>query len=128
MSCSWSGDEWTVACPKSQCGRVKAKLGRKTKVCLPVALEKAMCATMRSTSLGCMGLVARSVFFPAGLRAGKGALGCGTALDMLCQEMHEAWWLGDASKRPAVTARKAFSHRGRAVTAKERVVVRGNNK
>ena len=42
---------------------VKAKLGRKTKVCLPAALEKAMCATKRCTSSGCMGLVARSLFF-----------------------------------------------------------------
>ena len=28
------------------------------------------------------------------------------------------------TKRPAVTARNAFSHRGRAITAKERDVVR----
>ena len=47
---------------RAECGRVKAKLGRKTKVCLPVALEKAKCATKRCTSSGCMGLVARSLF------------------------------------------------------------------
>ena len=35
---------------------VKAKLGRKTNVCLLVALVKAMCATMRCASSGCMGL------------------------------------------------------------------------
>ena len=34
--------------------------------------------------------------------------------------------MGDAIWRPAVTAWNAFSHRGRAVTAEERVVVRGN--
>ena len=45
-----------------QCGRVKAKLGRKTKVCPPAALVKAMCATMRCTLSNCMGLVARSLF------------------------------------------------------------------
>ena len=32
------------------------------------------------------------------------ALSCHMALDMLCQEMHEAWWWGDAAERPAVTA------------------------
>ena len=42
------------------------------------------------------------------------------ALDMLCQEMYEAWLLG------VVTERVLSSHRGRAVTAKERDVVRGN--
>ena len=51
------------ACPKSQCGKVKAKLGRKTRVCPLAALVKAMCATMRCTSSGCMGLVTRSLFF-----------------------------------------------------------------
>ena len=45
-----------------QCGRVKETLGRKTKVRLPVALEKATWATMRCMSSGCMGLVARSLF------------------------------------------------------------------
>ena len=30
-----------------QNGRVKAKLGRKTKVCLPMALKKATCAKKR---------------------------------------------------------------------------------
>ena len=56
------GDEWKMGCPKVECGRVKAKFGRKTKVCILVALEKAMWATMRCTSSGCMGLVARSLF------------------------------------------------------------------
>ena len=54
------------------------------------------------------------------------ALSCHMALDMLCQEMHEAWKLGDATERLAVTTVNAFSHRGRVVTAEERVVVRGN--
>ena len=35
------------------------------------------------------------------------ALSCHMALDMLCQEMHEAWFLNDATKRPAVTAQSA---------------------
>ena len=52
---------------RAPCGRVKAKFGRKTKV----ALEKAMCATMRCTSSGCMGLVARSLF-SGRIGAGKG--------------------------------------------------------
>ena len=50
------------ASQRAQCGRVKAKLGRKTKVCLPMALVKALCASMRCTASGCMGLVRRSLF------------------------------------------------------------------
>ena len=33
------------------------------------------------------------------------------ALDMLCQEMHEAWYSGDTTERPAVTACVLSSHR-----------------
>ena len=50
------------AAQRVQRGRVQAKPGRKTKVCLPVALEMAMWATIRCTSSGCMGLVAGSLF------------------------------------------------------------------
>ena len=32
------------------------------------------------------------------------ASSCRMALDMPCQELHEAWQLGDATERPAVTA------------------------
>ena len=68
-------------------GRVKAKFGRKTKVCLPLALEE----TRRCTSSGCMGLVARSLFSCKIGSWQKVALSCHMALDMLCQEMHGAW-------------------------------------
>ena len=64
----------------------KAKLARKTKVCLLVALVKAMCAT-RCTSSGCMGLVTRSLLEVWELAK---VASCDTALDMQCQEMHEA--------------------------------------
>ena len=50
------GDEWKMGCQRAQCGRAKAKLGQKTKVCPLVALVKAMCATMRCPSSRCMGL------------------------------------------------------------------------
>ena len=50
------------AAQRVQCGRVESKPGRKTKVCLLMALEKATWATMRCTSSGCMGLVTRSPF------------------------------------------------------------------
>ena len=52
---------------------MKAKRGRKTKMRPLVALVKAMCATTRCTSLGCVGLVTRS-FFPTGLGAGIGCI------------------------------------------------------
>ena len=61
MSRVW-GTKWKFAAQRGQCGRVETKLGRKTKVCLLVALVKATCATMRCTSSGCTDLVARSPF------------------------------------------------------------------
>ena len=60
-----------LAAQRVHCGKVKAKLGRLMTVRLPAPLVKAMCAMML----------------------------CGRrALDVLCQELHEAW-------SDAVTAR-----------------------
>ena len=70
-----------------QCGRVKAMLHRKTKVCPLAALVEAMCATMRCTSSGCVGLVTRSLF---SCRIGSWQ-SCHMALDMLCQEINGPW-------------------------------------
>ena len=73
------------------CGSEKAKFGRKTKVCLPVSPGKAMCATKRCMSLGCMGPGDNISLFLKDWELAKVALSCHMALDMLCQEMHEAW-------------------------------------
>ena len=67
--CHARGLDWVAQ--RVQCGRVKAKLGRRMKMRLLPPLVKAMWATTRCTSSGCMGPVTRS-FFPAGLGAGKG--------------------------------------------------------
>ena len=72
-------------------GEVGAELGQKTKACLEVTLEKAMWATKRCMSLGCVGLMTRSLFFLKDWELAKVALSCHMALDMLCQVMHEAW-------------------------------------
>ena len=53
---------------------MKAKLGLRMKMRLLAPLVKAMCAMMRCTSSGCMGLVARSLSFPAVLGVGKGGI------------------------------------------------------
>ena len=53
------GEVWKMACQSSP---VWERFGRKTKMCLQVALGKGMCATMRCTSLGCMDPVTRSLF------------------------------------------------------------------
>ena len=98
---------------------MKAKLGRKTKVCLPVAHEKATWATMRCTSIELCGIGDKISLFLKDWELAKVALSCHMALDMLCLEMHEARSWGDATERPAVTARVLSSHRGRAVTAEE---------
>ena len=47
----------------AQCGRVKAKLGRRMKMRPPAALVKAMCPTRRCTSSGYMGLVSSDKTF-----------------------------------------------------------------
>ena len=54
----------------------------------------------------------------------RAALSCHMALDLLCWEMHEAWWLGCCCQEACCHGKNAFSHRGRAVVAKERDVVR----
>ena len=106
------------AAQRVQCGRVKAKLGRETKMRPLAALVKAMCATMRCTSSGCMGL-ARSLF---SCRIGswqRVALSCHMDLDMLVPGNEWALVAG-----PPLQQEKPFFHRGRAVTKTERVVVR----
>ena len=52
----------------------------------------------------------KGVPFSGGLGTWEGvALSCHVALDTLCQEMHEAWWLGCRCQRGlSVTARSAF--------------------
>ena len=103
MSLVWeTNGKWAVQ--RVQCGRVKTNRGRKTKVCLLVALEKAMCATRRFTSSGCVGFGDKISLFLKDWELAKVALSCRMALDMLCQEMHEASLLDDATERFAVTA------------------------
>ena len=53
------GNTWRFGCPRIRCGRVrmKVKLGVRTKAFLQVFLERIVCATVRCTSLGCVGLV-----------------------------------------------------------------------
>ena len=84
------GEERKVGCPKSPKWESEGDLGRKTKVCLLPHLTKATCAMMRCTSSGCMGPVTRS-HFSCGLGVGKGGTKLPRGLDMLCQEMNEAW-------------------------------------
>ena len=74
---------------------MKAKVGRKTTACLPVALVKAMCATTRCTSSGCVGPVTRISLFMQDWELAKVALSCHMALDMLCQEILVDAWLPD---------------------------------
>ena len=49
-----------TAAQRVQCGKVRMKHGLRTKAFHRVFLAKTMCATVRCTSLGCMGLVTRS--------------------------------------------------------------------
>ena len=78
-------EKW--AAQRTQCGRVKAKLGRKTKVCSLAAFVKAICLTMRCT----YGPGDKISLFLQDLELAKVALSCLVALDMLCQEMNGPW-------------------------------------
>ena len=105
------------AAQRVQCGRVKAKLGRKTKMRPLAVLVKAMRALMRCTSSGCVGLVIRSFFFLEEWELAKVALSC--------QEIHEALVAAlPLLKGPLSEPKMPFSHHGRTVTKTERVVVR----
>ena len=73
-----------------QCGRVKAEFGRKTKVCLQVAREGNVCNdALHVTRL--QGSGDKISLFLQDWELAKVALSCHMALDMLCQEMNEAW-------------------------------------
>ena len=50
----------TVA-QRVQCGKVTMKLDRRAKVFYRVFLERTLCAMVRCTSSGCVGLVTRSL-------------------------------------------------------------------
>ena len=83
-------EERDMGCPKSPMWESGDEAWSEDESVLPMGHEKAMGTTMRCTSSGCMGLVARSLFsFRIGKLA-KVALSCHMALDMLCQEVDEA--------------------------------------
>ena len=81
------GDEWKMGCPKSPMWESEGEAWSEDEDASSSA------AMMRCTSSGCMGLLTRSLFSCRIRRLAKVALSCHMALDMLCQEMHEAWWL-----------------------------------
>ena len=71
-------------------GRVMAKLGRRTKVCLPVTRE----GNVGDEALHVIGLYGpggKIAFFLQDWELAKVALSCHMAVDMLCQEIHGAW-------------------------------------
>ena len=51
------GDEWKMSCPKSPLWESESEAWSEDESVPPVALVKAMCATTRCTSSGCMGQV-----------------------------------------------------------------------
>ena len=73
-----------------QCGRVKAKLGRKTKVC-PLETRE---GNVGNDALHVIGLFApgdKISLFLQDWELGKVALSCHGALDLLCLEMNGPW-------------------------------------
>ena len=68
-------DNGNGAVQRAQCGKLMAKPGQKTKACLQL-LEKAMCATMRCTSSGCIGPGGKISVFLKEWELAKVALSC----------------------------------------------------
>ena len=83
------GDEWRLGCPKSPIWESEGEAWSDYE-----SVSSSECATKHCMSLGCVGLVTRSLslsLFLNDWELAKVALSCHMALDMLCQEMHEAW-------------------------------------
>ena len=92
-----------LAAQRVQCWRVETQLGRKTK-------SVSCCGSREGTVgnalhvIGLYGAGDKISLFLQDWELAKVALTCHMALDMLCQEVREAWWSGDATERPVVTA------------------------
>ena len=94
----------TWAAQRVQCGRVRAKLWSEDE---SVSSSGSRGGNVSNDALHVIGLHGPGdnlSLFLQDWELAKVASRCRMALDMLCQEMHEAWSSGDASKRPAVTA------------------------
>ena len=120
------GDEWKMSCPKSPMWESEGEAWSEDEnVSSSGSRESNVCKDALHV-IGLYGPGDKIAFFMQDWELAMVALSCHMALDMLCQEMYETGQLGDAAERPFVTAWVLSSHRGRAVTDKERVVVRGN--
>ena len=115
------GDEWKMGCPKSPTWEGEGEAWSEDESVSCGALVKAMCATMRCTSSGCMCLVTRSLF---SCRIGSWRSGIELSQGPGHAMQGNEWAL--LLKGPLSQQEKPFCHRGRAVTQKERDVVREN--
>ena len=79
------------ATQRAQCGRVKAKLGSKTSVCLPMDLVKGIVCNDALRVIGLYGPSGKISLFLQDWELAKVALSCHMSLDMLYQEMNGPW-------------------------------------
>ena len=86
-------DEWKMGCLKSPMWESESEAWSEGNVCNDVFHV-----------IGLHGPGGKISLFLKDWELAKVALSCHVALDMLCQEMREAWSLGDAAERLAVTA------------------------
>ena len=68
------GNTWRLGCPQSNVGKWGWSLGWRLKRFLKCFAREQLCATVRCTSSGCMGLVARSLSPAGGLGACEGGV------------------------------------------------------
>ena len=112
------GDRWRHGCPKTPDWDSDGESWSESEGLSSSDFSRAQCG---QPCLAChrAKLVGRKdVPLPGGLGTFEGGFECRVALDMLCQEMHEAWWLG-ASRTSACSERKG-GKRGREGNDEER--------
>ena len=119
--------EWNLGCPKSPMWESEGEAWSEDGSMSSSGFRGGNLSNEALHDIGLYGPGDKISLFLKDWELAKVALSCHMALDMLCKEIHEVWWWSMLPRGLLSRHEMPFSHRGRAVTAKERVVVRGNS-
>ena len=97
------GDEWKMVCPKSPMWESEGEAWSEDERVSSSGSREGNVGNDALHVIGLYGPGDKISLFLKDWELAKVALSCHMALDMLCREVHEAWWWGDATERPAVT-------------------------
>ena len=120
-------DESKMGCPKSQMWESEGEAWSEDESVSSSGTREGNVCNDALHVIGLYGPSDKISLFLKDWELAKVALSCHMALDLLCQEMHEAWQWGMLPRGVLSRHEMPFSHRGRAVTVKERDVVGGNS-